>query len=84
MRSADGLNCREWTSASFKEDLIRDTEGFVNVSFDNIGGEILDLIFTRIVKVGRIAAYGAMSSYNKRATKHDGLKNWFEIMSMRL
>ena len=46
------MNYQERTSASFKEDLIRDTEGFVNVSFDHIGGEILDLIFTRIVKGG--------------------------------
>ena len=45
-----GLNYQERTSASFKEDLIRDTEGFVNVYFDNVGGEILGLIFARIVE----------------------------------
>jgi NADPH-dependent curcumin reductase CurA len=41
-------------------------------------------MFTRMAKGGRIAACGAISSYNKSASKQDGLKNWFDVISMRI
>jgi NADPH-dependent curcumin reductase CurA len=76
--------CLNYKKSSFKEDLVKETEGFIDVYFDNVGGEILDLMFTRMAKGGRIAACGAISNYNKNASKQDGLKNWFEVISMRI
>ncbi|KAL4924231.1 MDR family NADP-dependent oxidoreductase [Aspergillus undulatus] len=74
--------CINYKKDSFKEDLVRVTEGFVEVYFDNVGGEMLDLMLTRMKRHGRIAACGAISNYNK--TDPTGIKNFFEIVSMRL
>ena len=76
--------CLNYKKPSFREDLIKETDGFVDVYFDNVGGEILDLMFTRMAKYGRIAACGAISNYNTSSSKLDGLKNWFEVISMRI
>ena len=39
----------------------------VNVYFDNVGGEILDLVLTRINLKARIVICGAISQYNNTA-----------------
>lgn len=74
--------CLNYKKNSFKEELVTATEGFVEVYFDNVGGEILDAVLSRMAKQGRVAACGSVSAYNKSAPH--GLKNWFEIISMRL
>ncbi len=74
--------CLNYKKSSFKEDLIEATEGYVEVYFDNVGGEILDLMLTRMKKGGRIAACGAITNYNK--SEKAGLKNWFEVISNRI
>jgi NADPH-dependent curcumin reductase CurA len=76
--------CLNYKKSTFQGDLIKETDGFIDVYFDNVGGEILDLMLTRMAKGGRIAACGAISNYNKSASKQDGLKNWFEVISMRI
>ncbi|PQE03543.1 alcohol dehydrogenase superfamily zinc-containing protein [Rutstroemia sp. NJR-2017a BVV2] len=45
--------CLNYKKDSFKEDLVKATEGFVEVYFDNVGGEILDLMLGRIARHGR-------------------------------
>ena len=74
--------CLNYKKSSFKEDLIKATDGYVEVYFDNVGGEILDLMLTRMKKGGRVAACGAITDYNKR--EKSGLKNWSEVISSRL
>jgi NADPH-dependent curcumin reductase CurA len=76
--------CLNYKSSSFADDLRAATPDFANVYFDNVGGEILDLMFSRMAKFGRIAACGAISNYNNSAEKTVGLKNWFEVISMRI
>jgi NADPH-dependent curcumin reductase CurA len=74
--------CVDYKAASFKEDLKKATDGFVEVYFDNVGGEILDLMLSRIKRHGRIAACGAVATYNSLG--QEGIKNWFEIVSNRI
>jgi NADPH-dependent curcumin reductase CurA len=74
--------CVDYKSPTFKEDLRKATEGFVEVYFDNVGGEILDLMLSRVKRFGRIAACGSVSTYNSMGTS--GVKNWFEIVINRL
>ena len=79
--------CLNYKSKTFEEDMKKATpapEGFANVYYDNVGGEILDLMFTRMSKYGRIIACGAISSYNTSSERTAGLKNWFEVVIMRL
>lgn len=74
--------CLNYKKPSFKEDLIKATDAYAEVYFDNVGGEILDLMLTRMKRGGRIAACGAITEYNK--SDKSGLKNWFEIISNRI
>ena len=74
--------CLNYKKSSFEEDLIKATDGYVEVYFDNVGGEILDLMWTRIKQGGRIAACGAITDYNK--SEKSGLKNWFQVISNRI
>ena len=76
--------CLNYKSKSFQEDLAKATPDFATVYFDNVGGEILDLMLTRMAKYGRVAACGAISNYNNAPDRTTGLKNWFEVISMRL
>lgn len=74
--------CVDYKSATFKEDLKKATEGFVDVYFDNVGGEILELMLSRIKKFGRVAACGSISTYNNEGG--NGIRNWFEIIANRI
>ncbi|KUI53207.1 Putative NADP-dependent oxidoreductase YfmJ [Cytospora mali] len=77
--------CVDYKSADFQEQLVKATPEFANVYFDNVGGDILDFMLTRMARNGRIAACGAISNYNaKEEEKGEVLKNWFEVISMRL
>ena len=77
--------CVDYKSPAFVEELVRETDGFVEVYFDNVGGEILDLMLTRVKCYGRVAACGAVAEYNKdAATTGYGIRNWFEIISNRI
>ncbi|KAJ5096213.1 hypothetical protein NUU61_005569 [Penicillium alfredii] len=75
--------CLNYKSPSFKQELTQETEGFVEIYFDNVGGEILDFMLTRMTKFGRVAASGAISNYNRDADII-GLKNFYEVVTMRL
>ena len=74
--------CLNYKKSSFKQDLIKATHGYVEVYFDNVGGDILDLMLTRMKKGGRVAACGAITDYNR--SEKSGLKNWFEVISNRI
>lgn len=79
--------CVDYKSDSFVDDLVKATGGEnpdVNVYFDNVGGQILSLMLTRLAMFGRVAACGAISSYNESADQATGVKNWLEIVVMRL
>jgi NADPH-dependent curcumin reductase CurA len=51
--------CFNYKSKTFYEDLTKATDGFIDVYFDNVGGEQLDFMLTRMVKFGRVIACGA-------------------------
>lgn len=66
----------------FKKQLDDATEGFVDAYFDNVGGEVLDQMLTRVKQHGRIAASGAISIYNSLDSTH--LHNYSQIITNRL
>ena len=84
VKSLGADECLNYKSPSFAADLKKATPDFANVYFDNVGGEILDLMLTRMAKHGRVAACGAISNYNSSGDSITGLKNWFEVISMRI
>jgi len=84
VKSLGADECLNYKSKTFAEDLKKATPDFANVYFDNVGGEILDLMLTRMAKHGRVAACGAISNYNSSGDSITGIKNWFEVISMRI
>ncbi|KAF2726869.1 NADP-dependent leukotriene B4 12-hydroxydehydrogenase [Polyplosphaeria fusca] len=58
------------------------TKGLIDVYFDNVGGEILDLALSRAKPHARFVMCGAISEYNKG--KVQGPKNYLMIISMRI
>ncbi|GAA6008133.1 MDR family NADP-dependent oxidoreductase [Rhodotorula paludigena] len=74
--------CVDYKSSSFEEDLIKATEGYVDVYFDNVSGRILDLVLARMKRFSRIIACGAISGYN--GSREMRMNNLFEIISMRI
>lgn len=84
-RWVEGLGadkCFNYKKSDWKKQLEEATPDFVNVYFDNVGGDMLDFMLTRMAKFGRIAACGAIASYNS-ADKY-GIKNWYDVIVMRL
>ena len=74
--------CINYKDSDFQDHLVQNTDDCVDVYFDNIGGSTLDFILGRIARYGRVAACGAISAYN--TSDPYGIKNWFEIISMRI
>lgn len=74
--------CVDYKTERFREDFIKATKDNASVCFDNVGGEILDLCLTRLGRHGRVAVCGAVSNYN--TSNPTGLKNYYEIIFMRL
>lgn len=57
------------------------------VYFDNVGGEILDFMLTKLARHGRVAACGAISGYNAKGGEDEGpgpKRHWFNVITMRL
>ncbi|KAI4150644.1 MAG: hypothetical protein L6R39_002221 [Caloplaca ligustica] len=75
----DALNYKDHDFArKFKEA----TKDLIDVFFDNVGGEVLDLALSRAKPHARFVICGAISQYN--SSKPQGPKNYLNIISMRI
>jgi len=76
--------CVNYKSKSFEDDLKKALKGGggADVYFDNVGGGILDLMLGNMRRYGRIAACGAISSYNHE--EPTVLKNYFNVITQRI
>jgi len=69
-----------YKSPTFRDDF-KKTAKYFDVYFDNVGGEILDFMLTRLNKNARIALCGAISAYNSPSPK--GLQAYTNLISQR-
>jgi NADPH-dependent curcumin reductase CurA len=60
------------------------TKGFIDVYFDNVGGETLDLALSRAKPHARFVMCGGISQYNAEAGEAQGPKNYLMIVAMRI
>ncbi|RIB12052.1 zinc-binding dehydrogenase [Gigaspora rosea] len=70
------LNYRD---PDFAEQLTKATPNYIDVYFDNVGGDILNLCLKRIAKFARIVLCGAISQYNEKAYK--GPSNYVSLIA---
>ncbi|HEX4928270.1 MAG TPA: NADP-dependent oxidoreductase [Burkholderiales bacterium] len=74
--------CIDYKSENLREALERACPKGVDVYFDNVGGEILDTLLTRMKLFGRVVVCGLISDYN--ATEPYRLKNLRAVLVNRL
>src|SRR5947209_3791155 len=72
----------DYKSGEFRDELRNHTPDGVDVFFDNVGGEILDLGLTRLARGARVAICGAISQYNNTAPA-PGPSNYMMLLVAR-
>jgi NADPH-dependent curcumin reductase len=79
-KAAAPLGVARWDPV--REGLKQHCPGGVDVYFDNVGGEILDMVLARINRKARIVVCGAISQYNN-TTPVAGPKNYLSLLINR-
>jgi len=74
--------CIDYKGGGLRDDLKAACPKGVDVYFDNVGGEILDLVLARANLFGRIVVCGTISDYN--STDPYRVRNWRAILVNRL
>ena len=74
--------CVDYKAGNLKADLRDACPKGVDIYFDNVGGEILDTVLTRINRKARIIICGAISQYNN-TTPVQGPANYLSLLVNR-
>ncbi len=74
--------CIDYKSGSVRDGLKEHCPSGVDVYFDNVGGEILDTVLTRINRKARIVICGAISQYNN-TSQVQGPRNYLSLLVNR-
>ena len=74
--------CVDYKAGNVKDGLKQHCPNGVDVYFDNVGGDILDLVLTRINRRARIVICGAISQYNN-TTPVKGPANYLSLLVNR-
>jgi NADPH-dependent curcumin reductase len=74
--------CIDYKAGALREQLQERCPNGVDVYFDNVGGEILDTLLTRMNLFGRVVVCGTIADYN--ALEPYQVRNWRAILVNRL
>jgi hypothetical protein len=74
--------CIDYKSGPVRDGLKQHCPNGIDIYFDNVGGEILDTVLTRINRKARIVICGAISQYNN-TTPVAGPKNYLSLLVNR-
>jgi NADPH-dependent curcumin reductase CurA len=74
--------CIDYKAGPVKDGLKQHCPNGIDVYFDNVGGEILDTVLTRINRKARIIICGAISQYNNQGAMQ-GPKNYLSLLVNR-
>ncbi len=70
----------DYKHENVRDALARHCPNGIDVFFDNVGGEILDLVLARLAIGARIVLCGAISRYNEGGMSGPGPKNYFNLI----
>jgi NADPH-dependent curcumin reductase CurA len=74
--------CIDYKAGNVRDELKAACPKGVDVYFDNVGGEILDIVLGRLARKARIVICGAISQYNNTAPVQ-GPKNYLSLLVNR-
>ncbi len=74
--------CIDYKGGDVRSEMHKHLDGGIDVYFDNVGGEILDLALTRINKGARIVLCGGISQYNAEG-RPVGPSNYLALLVQR-
>jgi NADPH-dependent curcumin reductase CurA len=74
--------CIDYKAGPVRDGLKQHCPGGVDIYFDNVGGDILDTVLTRINRKARIVICGAISQYNNLGAV-EGPKNYLSLLVNR-
>lgn len=70
-----------------KEDVSTQIDYFfpegIDIYFDNVGGEILDIALTKLKRYSRVVLCGRISQYKDRKNSEYALRNWHKVGATR-
>lgn len=72
-----------YKSPTFAKDFAKATPDFIDVYWDNVGGDILELALARAKKNARFVMCGSISGYNASGPPK-GIRNLFNVVSQRI
>ncbi|KAI0122456.1 NAD(P)-binding protein [Daldinia grandis] len=79
-----------YKSPTFRDDFTKATPNFIDVYFDNVGGEILEMALDRAAVHSRFVMCGSISSYNKLSQgpadvfDTTGIRNLLRVIVQRI
>jgi NADPH-dependent curcumin reductase CurA len=74
--------CVDYKAANLGEALRHACPAGVDVYFDNVGGQIFDILLTQMNLFSRVVVCGLISDYN--ATEPYGIRNWRAVLVNRI
>ncbi|KAI0006751.1 hypothetical protein F4779DRAFT_595214 [Xylariaceae sp. FL0662B] len=73
-----------YKSPSFIEDFAKATPDYIDVYWDNVGGDILDMALLRAATRARFVMCGSISGYNSPGRQSKGIQNLFNVTVQRI
>ncbi|NUZ07336.1 NADP-dependent oxidoreductase [Piscinibacter koreensis] len=74
--------CVDYKGGALKEDLRAHCPQGIDIYFDNVGGDVLDTVLTRLARKARVVICGAISQYNATSAVA-GPKNYLSLLVNR-
>ncbi|KAI0886625.1 uncharacterized protein GGS22DRAFT_115765 [Annulohypoxylon maeteangense] len=73
-----------YKSPTFAEDFVKATPDYIDVYWDNVGGDILEKALARAATKSRFVMCGSISRYNGLEKESPGIRNLFVVVTQRV
>ncbi|KAI1210131.1 uncharacterized protein F4807DRAFT_423914 [Annulohypoxylon truncatum] len=73
-----------YKAPTFAEDFVKATPDYIDVYWDNVGGDILEKALARAAPHSRFVICGGISGYNSLDQENHGIRNIFQVITQRI